>query len=145
MAALAASFAFPAPAEAATRCVPLVQSGPGVEADIDGDGNPDYRVAPYHDVRLCVQADVVLYPQRQPLEVEHCAEWFNCIAVRVTVGFGGSADTGIALCYTVDGLPVCWGYDPGPVPVNAGPQTICVGYDRYGGHPCGNGQMFAFE
>ncbi len=145
-AAVVAALAVGGPAGATdseTSCTPLLTSTPAVVTDVDGNGHPELRVPSFRDVRLCVQSDVEVH-YSEPLDIHHCAEGLSCVAFRVTVGFAVDADTGIALCYSIDSLPACTGFDPGGVPVGAGPQTICIGYDLAGGNPCA-GLIFGAE
>jgi hypothetical protein len=142
--AMTALVVTPARADAGTSCYRLLESTPTVTADLDGDGYPEYSVPAIEDVDLCVQGDVELYDSPQLIERTDCAEWLTCVAFRVTVSFGASADVGMELCFTFGRARPCTGWDPGPVPVTVGPQTICVGYDLGGGHPC-SGSVFALE
>ena len=138
----------PGPASAADStpvCQTVLQSTPGVTADIDGDGYPEYRVPRIYDVVLCSEAGAsyVTYP----LRTEPCmAGWHpTCMAVRFNV-VPAEADAGASadLCYTIEGLGrSCHSVDTLPVPWPA-PQVVCIGYDLNGGHPCG-GSVFALE
>lgn len=140
-----------APASAAevgapSTCTTLVQGPtPSVEADIDGDGQADYRVPSFSNVGVCVGADVVL-TQVPTVETEPCGFWASCMAFHFTVGLSGYADTDVLFCYTVDGSEICGTTTISPIPFDVlETRRMCVGYDFRGGSPCSNDQLIAFE
>ena len=147
---LASLGAMSAPAgaiETSPTCQLLLQTTPAVEVDTNDDGYPEYRAPRIHDVTLC--SDATVWHVTYPPTVENCSEYprsLDCVAVRATIrpaSAGGSAYG--ELCFTIEGnyAPNC---QPIDLTVDDGhdPRTICIGFDRNGGHPC-DGSMFALE
>lgn len=136
-----------APASADALDCHLVLSGPtpAAEVDTNNDGYPEVRVPSVSNVTLCVGADVVL-TDSPSFWSEPCSEWGTCTRFLVHYGLSGYAETGVQLCYAVDGSTICSRTRPVRVPLDAvSGGTICFGYDLAGGSPCGNGQLIAFE
>lgn len=145
VAAVAAALA-PSPARAAATCQTLLQSTPGAKVDLDGDGYPEASVPRILDVTLCSDAGAS-YVTHEP-RLERCfIGWHpKCIAVYVTV-VPASAQAGARadLCYTIEGQTrTCRVVTtpPQPAPIQ---QTVCIGFDLDGGHPCTGGTVFSFE
>lgn len=135
------------PASAAVECHTLVAGPtPSVEVDTDNDGNPEVRVPSLRDARLCVGADVVLTDQPSWWS-EPCAEWGTCWRFFVHYGLSGYAETGVQVCYTLDGSELCSRELDARVPIDfIGGGTMCIGVDAGGGRPCSGGTaLIAFE
>ncbi|HEX2295875.1 MAG TPA: hypothetical protein VHN37_11255 [Actinomycetota bacterium] len=136
-----------APASAAgTTCQTLLEGPtPTVNVDADGDGHPDLRIPPVTDVRVCVQADVVLDDQPD-VRSERCEEWGTCWRFFVDYHLKGYVQTGVQVCYTADGVPNCTLGPPLRVPLDRWRGgTMCVGVDLAGGRPCGGDSIVSFE
>lgn len=137
----------PSPAGATTLvCQTLVESTPSVRVDLDDDGNPEYRVPSIEDVTLCSHAGAA-YTTSTP-RTENCfIGWHpTCIAVYVDltpVDVQAGADA--TVCFELDSsrFPVCQQVrtPPSTIPVD---QTVCMGFDLGGGHPC-SGSTVALE
>lgn len=133
----------PSPARADTLvCQTLVESTPGVRADIDGDGSPDVVVPVLTDVTLCSNGGVsyVTYPPR----TEGCfIGWHpTCIAVYVqVVPVEAQTDASVQLCATVEGQGrTCRVVDTRRLR-GLDPKTVCVGFDLHGNHPCSGSEV----
>lgn len=141
------SVATAAPSGAAEpTCSTLLETTPGIEADIDGDGYPDYRAPRIYDVTLCSEtgAGYVTYPPT----INNCStvpKSVRCMAVYVTIlpAYAG-AYAYAELCYSIEGV----GRSCEPIETGQTRQperrTICIGYDLDGGHPC-SGTVFTME
>lgn len=128
------------PAAAATACVPLAASTPGLTADVDGDGTDDVTVPALSGATLCVGANVVLSGP-PTIEREQCGGFGSCMTYYVTYELTGYAEADATLCYTADGVPTCASIDLARVPLDlVRPQTMCFGWDLRGGFPCPSGQ-----
>lgn len=145
--AVAALPATPAAAlDATVSCRTLLQTTPGVEVDLNGDGNPEFRAPRIYDVTLCSDATygVVTYPPR----TESCSDipkGLDCRAIYITVlpAYAGARVQG-EVCASIEGSgTTCRPFDSGAWDV-AAPNVICVGYDLNGGHPC-SGSVLSFE
>lgn len=128
-----------ADASAAPVCHTLLQSTPPITVDLDGDGNPDFRSPRITDVTLCAEAGATY--ATFPPTVERCDPWPatppTCMRILITlvpveVAAGATAE----VCYTVDGTRICQGVTTPPPPMFPR-TTMCIGYDHYGGFPCG--------
>lgn len=132
--------------DAAVSCSTLLHTSPGIEADLDGDGNADVRAPRIHDVTLCSDAayGVVTYPPR----TQSCSDipkGVDCRAIYITVlpAYAGARVQG-ELCASIEGQGTsCLPFDSGSWDVSA-PIVVCVGYDLGGGHPC-SGSVLSFE
>lgn len=146
-AAAALTALLPAPAgaaESATTCQTLLQSTPGATVDLDGDGYPEARVPSVHDVVLCSDSNAS-YATYTP-EIERCfVGWHpTCAAVYVTVvPVSAQAGARADLYYKIDGQQYSATLSTAPLPTPVR-QTVCIGADLYGGHPC-SGSVFTFE
>lgn len=134
--------ASPARAEDGTsgRCIPLISTTPGIEVDLDDDGDPDIRAPRIYDVYMCVDAD--LDTSVHPPKFDNCSpdpKVLTCFTVHVTVlPAYASASGEVQVCYTIEGWwPEC---SSGAVPGIdwSEPETICIGVDLEGGSPCGS-------
>lgn len=135
----------PTPAQASEFCQYFAGPTPAVEADLDGDGNPDVRVPSATNVSLCAQDDVFVHGQQARLEM---CDWFSpfCWALYVDLEAGVTVDTGFRLCRSLDGVPTCSTVDVTPVTVwTPEVNTICIGFDIDGGSPCSHGMLVGFE
>lgn len=143
---VSASPAAAADVDTAVTCRTLLSTTPGIEADIDGDGNPDFRAPRIYDVVLCSDASVG-YTTHLPW-IDNCSEMpksVRCMAVRIPVlpaYVGAHAEA--TLCYSIEGLPRECRSLITPIIRWSEPFTMCVGYDLDGGAPC-SGSMFAIE
>ncbi|MDQ3956743.1 MAG: hypothetical protein M3273_00305 [Actinomycetota bacterium] len=125
-------------------CVGLAGPTPSAEVDLDNDGNPEVRVPSVTNLKLCVQRDVTVY-YAFPVSIEECKPNGRCMAFYVHIGATATVDTGVFLCYTLDGSSSCTSADPTPIGITTGEtRTICVGYDLDGGHPC-DGQLVSMS
>lgn len=127
-------------------CQTLLSTTPGIEVDLNNDGNPEFRAPRIYDVTLCSEATYgyTTYPPT----TESCSDipkGIDCRAVRITVlpAYAGARAEG-EVCASVEGFGrSCLPFDSGTWDW-AAPNTICVGYDLGGGHPC-DGSLIAFE
>lgn len=135
----------PSPARASTIvCETLLESTPGVRADLDGDGYPEYRVPSIQDVTLCSDA-AASYVTNTPWTENCFAGWHpTCMAVYVDLmPVEAQAGASGTLCFTLEGswYPICRTVRTPPAPVLT-PQTACIGFDLNGQHPC-SGDSYA--
>ena len=141
--ALAAAL-LPSPAQATTIfCDTLLETTPTVHVDMDGDGYPEYRVPRIQDVTLCSDASAS-YTTTAP-RIENCfVGWHpTCFEVYVDLTpvdpqVGASGE----ICFWVEGarFPTCAGVKT-PASLVAYPQTVCMGFDLHGNHPCSGGTI----
>lgn len=132
--------------EAAPVCDTLLSTTPGIEVDLNNDGNPEYRAPRIYDVTLCSDASYgfVTYAPT----IENCSDVpksVECMAFRVSVlPAYANANANGELCASIEGSGrTCLPFDTGSWDW-AAPRVICVGYDLDGGEPC-DGGMLAFE
>ena len=145
VASLSIATAAPAGANAA-GCTTVLNTTPGIEADLDGDGYPDVRAPRIYDVTLCSEhgAGYVVYPP----ELDNCSDVpksVRCMAVYITVlpAYAGAYAEG-EICFSIEGSgQTCEPFDTGTIN-HVAPVRMCVGYDLDGGHPC-SGNIFAVE
>lgn len=141
------SVATAAPAGAAELdCTTIISTTPGIDVDLNDDGNPEFRAPRIYDVTLCTEitAGYVTYPPT----IENCStapKSVRCMALRFTIlPAWASASVDGNLCFSIEGSGrTC-------VPLGSGstidhrPRTACIGYDLDGGHPCA-GSVFTLE
>jgi hypothetical protein len=148
LAALASVSATPAAANElnAAGCQTLLKTTPGIEVDLNDDGNPEFRAPRIYDVVLC--SDVTYGYVTYPPTIENCSgvpKSVRCMAVRFTIlpAFA-SAHAGGEICFTIEGSPrQCEPFDSGDS-TGHNPRTVCIGYDLDGGHPC-DGQLVSLS
>lgn len=140
------SVATAAPAGAAQLdCTTILNTTPGIEADLDGDGNADVRAPRIYDVTLCSEAGASYVTFPPTTQTCSYGKYPTCMAVYVSVlpahVFAGASGE---LCFSIEGAGrTCEGIAT-PTWDYAAPRVICIGYDVNGGHPCA-GSVFAFE
>ncbi|MDQ3956740.1 MAG: hypothetical protein M3273_00290 [Actinomycetota bacterium] len=133
--------------ESSRICTVLLETTPGIEVDLDNDGNPEFRAPRIYDVTFCSYSVGRL--DTYPPTVENCSEFpkvVRCVAVRVTIM---PVDPYVyaegELCYSVEGGTrecVRVVFD-GPSDIIQ-QRTVCVGVDLDGGHPC-DGSFFSLQ
>lgn len=127
-------------------CSTILQTTPGIEVDLDDDGNPEFRAPRIYDVVLCHSSGAQL--TTYPPTVENCSDVpksVECMAVRVTVlpAYANASVSG-SLCFSIENFPrACVPFSTPWIDWSE-PRTICVGYDLDGGHPC-DGSVFSLE
>lgn len=132
------------PAHASTYCEYVAGPTPSAEVDINNDGNPEVRVPSLRDVAVCAQADV--FVTGTPVRIEPCGWGFDCFRILVHLQAGVSLDGGLSLCRTIDGSPTCSNGHVGPWSYTSPDMdTICIGVDLNGEHPCSGGTILGFE
>jgi len=127
-------------------CSTILQTTPGIEVDLNDDGNPEFRAPRIYDVVLCYgsASQLVTYPPR----LENCSDVpksVECMAVRITVlpAYANASVSG-SLCFSIENMPrACVPFESPTIDYTA-PFTMCVGYDLDGGHPC-DGSIFSLE
>jgi hypothetical protein len=141
-AAIALAALVPSPARADTLvCQTLVESTPGVRADVDGDGNPDVVVPVLSDVTLCAEAEVSTVTH--PVTTDSCfIGWHpTCIAVYIRL-IPPDVDGGVELCATIEGQGrTCRVVDLAKLGRPFAERIVCVGFDLHGNHPCSGSEV----
>lgn len=140
--ALPASSAAPAAAAEAgelASCITIIHSTPAINADLDGDGNPDVRAPRITDVEVC-QDHGIFAGYHLPRWGLCNAGWHpTCIEVYVTtppVSVGGYVRD-VQVCYTLNGTRSCIGPLPPLVITGSAPREMCFGIDPFGvNQPC---------
>lgn len=116
-----------------------MESTPTVRVDVDGDGYPEHQVPTIQNITLCSEASasyVISAPR-----TENCfVGWHpTCIAVYVDLmPVDAQAGASAELCAHPERarFPICVDVVTPPGLFETVNQTVCIGFDLSGGHPC---------